>query len=110
MPALSAMKLTREGKVARRVEEDNIRAQYVADAADYRMTHMRTAWFEASDKRQTVRRHRLEQHHHKEELLQANKELVLMRRAQLKELLEAEARMYEEQLNAMGLAFAKDRV
>jgi aspartate/methionine/tyrosine aminotransferase len=109
MPALAAMKLTREGKVARRVEEDTIRAQYVADAKEYQMTAMRTAWFEANEKRQTERRHRIEQHMHKEELIQANHELVLQRRTRLKEFLTAEAVAYERQLNEIGLAFVKDR-
>jgi len=109
MPALAAMKMTREGKVARRVEEDNIRAQYVDDAKSYQMTSMRTAWFDANEKRQTERRHRIEQMHNKEELIQANRELVLQRRARLREFLTDEAIMYEQQLNAIGLAFMKDR-
>lgn len=109
MPALSAMKNSTAGRVARRVEEDNIRAQYVADAKSYEMTAMRTAWFEANAKRQMERLARLEHHEHKEELVQANKELVLIRRARLKEFLEAEARSFEQQLNDMGLAFAKHR-
>ncbi|KAG8470039.1 hypothetical protein KFE25_006494 [Diacronema lutheri] len=103
------MKMTREGKVARRVEEDNIRAQYVDDAKSYQMTSMRTAWFDANEKRQTERRHRIEQMHNKEELIQANRELVLQRRARLREFLTDEAIMYEQQLNAIGLAFMKDR-
>ena len=109
MPALSAMKLSREGKVARRVEEDNIRAQYVVDAKDYQMTAMRTAWFEANEKRQTQLRHRLEQLHNKEELIQANHEVLLLRRARMVEFLQAEAQLFERQLNELGLAFVKDR-
>lgn len=109
MFALSAMKLTRGGQVARRVEEDNMRAKAVENAKGYALTSMRTAWFEANEKRQTLRRHRIEQYLNKEELLQANQELLLQRRARLKEFLTAEAMGYEQQLNAIGLAFAKDR-
>ncbi|KAJ1638476.1 hypothetical protein T492DRAFT_943473 [Pavlovales sp. CCMP2436] len=109
MPALSAMKQTREGKVARRVEEDTVRASYVADAKDYQLTLMRTGWFEQNEKRQTATRHRLDAVQHTEEIKQANLELTLQRRARLKELLTAESLMYEHELNAIGLAFVKDR-
>lgn len=103
------MKLTREGKVARRVEEDNIRAQYVQDEKAYQLTSLRTSWFESNEKQQAERRHRIDEHSQKEELIQANKELVLLRRARLKEFLTAEAIATEQQLNAIGLSFVKDR-
>ena len=109
MPALAAMKMSTAGKVARRVEEDNIRAAYVEDAKAYQMTSVRTSWFEANEKRQVERRHRLLEMTNKEELVQANKQLVLERRARLREFLTEEAVSFELQLNDMGLAFMKER-
>jgi len=44
-----------------------------------------------------------------QELEQANLELLPKRRARLREFLEAEAMVFEEQLNAMGKAFCKER-
>ena len=43
------------------------------------------------------------------EIEQGNKELILLRRARMKEFLAAEAEEFERQLNAKGLAFAKFR-
>ena len=42
------------------------------------------------------------------ELRQENAELILRRRARMQEFLSQEAIVFEEQLNAMGLAFRKD--
>lgn len=106
---LGPMKMTPAGKVARRVEEENIRAEYTEAAKQFALTSMRTAWYEADLKRQVDRIHRLEQAEHREELIQANKELVLLRRARLMSFLTAEAIMFEEELNRMGLAFARER-
>merc|ERR1712113_1234690 len=44
-----------------------------------------------------------------DELVQANKETLLMRRARLKQFLTAEAAGFEAQLGEQGLAFAKLR-
>ncbi|KAL1508241.1 hypothetical protein AB1Y20_004358 [Prymnesium parvum] len=42
------------------------------------------------------------------ELEQQNKELLLLRRARMRDFLEEEAKEFERQLNAMGLAFCKE--
>ena len=42
------------------------------------------------------------------ELQQENRELLIKRKARLKEFLAAEAVVFEQQLNAMGKAFVKD--
>ena len=43
-----------------------------------------------------------------QELEQENRELLLLRRARLKEFLQAESEMFEKQLNAMGKAFCTE--
>ena len=43
-----------------------------------------------------------------QELRQENAELLIRRRARMQEFLSQEAIVFEEQLNAMGLAFRKD--
>ena len=43
-----------------------------------------------------------------QELQQENKELLVKRRARMKEFLAEEATVFEMQLNEMGLAFRKD--
>jgi len=42
------------------------------------------------------------------ELATENKELLIKRKARMKEFLTEEAEVFETQLNAMGLAFRKD--
>lgn len=42
------------------------------------------------------------------ELVQQNRELLIKRRARLKEFLATEAVVFEQQLNAMGKAFCRD--
>lgn len=44
-----------------------------------------------------------------QELEQENKELLLKRKARLRDFLTAEAQVFEAQLNTMGKAFCKDR-
>lgn len=43
-----------------------------------------------------------------QELATENKELIIRRKARMKEFLAEEASVFESQLNAMGLAFRKD--
>ena len=44
-----------------------------------------------------------------QELEQENKELMLKRKARLRSFLEAEAQVFEAQLNTVGKAFCKER-
>jgi len=43
-----------------------------------------------------------------QELDQENKELLVLRRARLRDFLKAEAEVFEQQLNDKGLAFSRD--
>jgi len=95
--------------VQRRVQEEQMRTDRLVDIKGTNLAMVRCQW-EVSRLRQDVTtRERFLDKEVANEIEQGNKELVLLRRARMKEFLTAEAAEYERQLNEMGLAFAKDR-
>mmetsp|Transcript_49793 Transcript_49793/g.107848 ORF Transcript_49793/g.107848 Transcript_49793/m.107848 type:complete len:103 (-) Transcript_49793:405-713(-) len=96
--------------VMRRVQEEETIAARVHGVIDMNTALRDCAWHAgrerfdlAATKRHEAKRVALENE-------QANRVLLLERRARLKEFLAAEAEAFEAQLNDMGLAFAKERL
>lgn len=68
-----------------------------------------TDWHETQQKYEVSKANKRTQQSIKEELVEANREMKILRTHRLKELYEREMEEYEAELNAMGLAIVKDR-
>ncbi|XP_057293428.1 uncharacterized protein LOC130622049 [Hydractinia symbiolongicarpus] len=93
-----------------RIKEDELYAMRENTVDSERMANEVSKWSEnleeASDRRRTKR----EKNEIKEELRLGNKSSVMVRRAQLEQLLLSERKMFAEELEKLGLAFHQDRL
>ena len=95
--------------VMRRVKDEQMRTDRLVDIKAVNGSMVRCQWEASRMRTDPMTRQRFTEKEVANEIEQGNKELVLLRRARMKEFLTAEAAEYERQLNEMGLAFAKDR-
>ena len=95
--------------VMRRVKDEQTRTDRLTNIKISNQAMVRCQWEVSRMRTDPMVRERFTDKEVANEIEQGNKELILLRRARMKEFLEAEAEEYERQLNARGLAFAKHR-
>ena len=95
--------------VMRRVKDEQTRNDRLVDIKAVNGAMVRCQWEASRMRTDPMTRERFIDKEVANEIEQGNKELILLRRARMKEFLEAEAAEMEAQLNARGLAFAKHR-
>ena len=95
--------------VGRRVKQEQEQADQLANIKQANQAMVRCEWEVARLRTHVSTREKYEQKAINAEMVQANKELILLRKARMSEFLSAEALEFERQLNERGLAFAKYR-
>merc|ERR1711990_901630 len=90
--------------VARRVKDEQVLTERLIDLKQQGHAMRACEWYNARERGDVSLQQLYEKKKITNELEQANKEMLLLRRARMKELLEAEAFEFETQLNSMGLA------
>lgn len=99
-----AMKLRPDFLIQKRIHEDNKNARAAEYAQKLRSISQNTQWFESKTKYEFTDGEKRSQAYIKQEMQCANLELKTRRSTRLRMLYENEARAYEEELAAMGLA------
>ena len=106
----SALKMcSNPQNVMRRVKDEQTRTDRLVDIKAVNGSMVRCQWEASRMRTDPMTRQRFTDKEVANEIEQGNKELILLRRARMKEFLEAEAAEFEANLNARGLAFAKHR-
>jgi len=95
--------------VRRRVADEQVRTDRLAEIKTANMSMVRCQWEASQMRMDPMKRQRFVEKEVANEIEQGNRELILLRRARMKEFLEAEAAGFEASLNVRGLAFAKHR-
>tara|TARA_B100000795_G_scaffold96994_1_gene71190 strand:- start:1270 stop:1581 length:312 start_codon:yes stop_codon:yes gene_type:complete len=95
--------------VMRRVKDEQTRTDRLVDIKAVNGSMVRCQWEASRMRTDPMTRQRFTDKEVANEIEQGNKELILLRRARMREFLEAEAAEFEANLNARGLAFAKHR-
>jgi len=95
--------------VKRRVQMETTLAFRAAEMNAQNSVMLACGWANARERADLASSQRHLRKRVDDELIQANKETLLKRRARLKQFLAAEAAGFESQLGEMGLAFAKAR-
>ncbi|KAF4662447.1 hypothetical protein FOL47_006237 [Perkinsus chesapeaki] len=107
---MSAQRLPPDALIQRRVKIDEKHAELESYAKDLKKATITTSWFENKSKYDFTDNEKRNDTFIAEELRCANLELLLRRRHRIKLLYENEARKYEEELRAQGLAIQRDHV
>jgi hypothetical protein len=95
--------------VRRRVADEQVRTDRLVEIKTANASMVRCQWEASQMRMDPMKRERFVEKEVANEIEQGNRELILLRRARMKEFLEAEAAGFEASLNARGLAFAKHR-
>jgi len=88
-----------------RILKDELTAERVLQVEKERDVNLKANWSEALEEASQKKRFQLNKQEIKHELSYANKALVTVRRAALRELLEREHSTYEAELHKQGKAF-----
>jgi len=93
-----------------RIKEDERYAEQTSQIESNQMVNEISKWSENLEEASGRRRMKREKLVIKEELRLGNKSSVMVRKAQLQQLLKSEQSKYEEELNKLDLAFYKERL
>ncbi|KXJ28224.1 uncharacterized protein C1orf189 homolog [Exaiptasia diaphana] len=93
-----------------RIQMDELIASRTSEEATFAKDFNRSVWLSNLDEKSEKRREKNEKSLIQGELECVNKEIVLVRRAKLKAMLEEEKKQQEKELNEMGKAFYIKRV
>jgi len=93
-----------------RIKEDERYAEQTSQIESNQMVNEISKWSENLEEASGRRRMKREKLVIKEELRLGNKSSVMVRKAQLQQLLQLEQSKYEEELNKLDLAFYKERL
>lgn len=93
-----------------RIKEDERYAEQTSQIESNQMVNEISKWSENLEEASGRRRMKREKLVIKEELRLGNKSSVMVRKAQLQQLLQLEQAKYEEELNKLDLAFYKERL
>ena len=96
--------------VRRRVKDEQVITDRLEGIKETSHAMRACEWFNSRERNDAVSKQLKVTKQVAKELEQENKELLLLRKARMKEFLAAEAAEFETQLNAMGKAFCKERV
>ncbi|KAF4695687.1 hypothetical protein FOZ60_003700 [Perkinsus olseni] len=106
----SAPRLPPDAIIQKRVASDEKHAALDRYTHEMKKAAMAASWFENKSKYDFTDNQKRNDGFIAEELRCANLELLLRRRHRIKRLYESEARLYEEELHARGLAIQRDHV
>ena len=95
--------------IQRRVNQEQTQFEALRAIKASNLAQVRGQWEVSRLRTDASTRQRFEDKEIANEVEQGNKELLILRRARMKEFLAAEAAEHERQLNELGLAFAKYR-
>nr|XP_026691177.1 uncharacterized protein C1orf189 homolog [Ciona intestinalis] len=88
-----------------RIMKDELMAERILQVTTEKNDNLKAGWAEGLEEASQTQRYRLNKEEIKHELSYANKAVVAVRRAALRELLEREHDMYEQELHKIGKAF-----
>ncbi|CAK8688955.1 uncharacterized protein LOC143459478 [Clavelina lepadiformis] len=88
-----------------RILKDELMAERVLQVTTEQNVNLKAEWSEGLEEASRVKKHRLNKKEMNQELSNARKALVAVRRAALRDLLESDHSMYEEELHKIGKAF-----
>ncbi|XP_066935640.1 cilia- and flagella-associated protein 141-like [Clytia hemisphaerica] len=93
-----------------RIKEDEMYAEQTRRLESNQMVNEVSKWTENLEEASGRRRVKMEKALIKEEIRLGSKASIMVRKAQLKQLLTTEHAKYEEELNKLGLAFYQERL
>nr|CAB3226641.1 uncharacterized protein C1orf189 homolog [Phallusia mammillata] len=88
-----------------RILRDELMAERILQVTTEQDVNLKAEWAEGLEEASQMQRYRLNKQVIKHELAYASKALVAVRRAALRELLEREHNVYEQELHKLGKAF-----